>query len=197
MSCSLDIGAVPYCSPVVGSTRGIVAPLTESTSSPPMKFLTVVTKTNSCSVEPSEVLEHQGKYVETFVEQFVADAQRREEAQDVAKGATGQDDHACGMGARAQRLGEVGVGLGGTRLDQLDGDHGPATPDVADAVVVGLQAAQAVLHQGLDLTGACHQSVGLDGLDGRERRSAGNWIAAVGSAETADVRRVHDLRATC
>ncbi len=38
MSCSLEIGAVPYCSPVRGSTSGMVAPLTESTSSPPMKF---------------------------------------------------------------------------------------------------------------------------------------------------------------
>jgi hypothetical protein len=42
MSCSLDTGAVPYSSPVLGSTSGMVAPLTESTSSPPMKFLTVV-----------------------------------------------------------------------------------------------------------------------------------------------------------
>jgi hypothetical protein len=38
----LDTGAVPYRSPVLGSTSGIVAPLTESTSSPPMKFFTVV-----------------------------------------------------------------------------------------------------------------------------------------------------------
>jgi hypothetical protein len=38
MSFSLDIGAVPYSSPVDGSTSGMVAPLTESTGSPPMKF---------------------------------------------------------------------------------------------------------------------------------------------------------------
>ena len=40
MSASLEIGAVPYCSPVAGSTSGMVAPLTESTRSPPMKFWT-------------------------------------------------------------------------------------------------------------------------------------------------------------
>jgi len=38
MSASLDIGALAYSSPVLGSTSGMVAPLTESTSSPPMKF---------------------------------------------------------------------------------------------------------------------------------------------------------------
>lgn len=40
MSASLDTGAVPYSSPVAGSTSAIVAPLTESTDSPPMKFWT-------------------------------------------------------------------------------------------------------------------------------------------------------------
>ena len=38
MSASLETGALPYSSPVVGSTSAIVAPLTESASSPPMKF---------------------------------------------------------------------------------------------------------------------------------------------------------------
>ncbi|BBY84138.1 hypothetical protein MPUL_52960 [Mycolicibacterium pulveris] len=40
MSASVEIGALPYLSPVLGSTNAIVAPLDESTRSPPMKFST-------------------------------------------------------------------------------------------------------------------------------------------------------------
>ncbi len=119
----------------------------------------------------------------------------RQEAQHVAKCAAGQHDHACGVRTRAQCLGQVGVGLGGARLDQLDRDHRAATTDVADTVVVDLQPAQPVLHQLFDLTRALDQAVGLDGLDGGQRRRAGDRIAAVGAAEPADVRGVHDLGA--
>ena len=100
MSCSLDIGAVPYSSPVAGSTSGIVAPLTESTSSPSMKFCTVV-------MNPLlflEVGEDQGQYVEAFGEQVVADGQRRQEAQDVAERAAGQHDHTLRHAPRGQLL---------------------------------------------------------------------------------------------
>ena len=56
--------------------------------------------------------------------------------------------------AGAQLLGQLGVGLGGAGLDQLHGDHRAAAADVADAVVLGLQPAQPVLHQLFDLRGA-------------------------------------------
>ena len=45
----------------------------------------------------------------------------------------------------------LGVGFGGAGLDQLHGDHRAAATHVADAVVVGLQPAQPVLHQLFDL----------------------------------------------
>src|SRR5882757_3728693 len=108
MSCSFDTGAVPYRTPVVGSTNGIVAPLTESTSSPPMKFLTVVI--TLLLLRRSEILEDQSEHVEAFFEQLVADGQRGQETQDVAKGAAGQHDHARGVSTCAQRPGQVGVG---------------------------------------------------------------------------------------
>ena len=53
----------------------------------------------------------------------------------------------------AQLLGQLGVGFGGAGLDQLDGDHRAAAAHVADPVVVGLQPAEPVLHQRLDLRG--------------------------------------------
>ena len=111
-SSAFEIGAVPYFSPVVGSTSDIVAPLTESTSSPPMKFCTVVTGTAPSS---SEVREDQGEHVEALVDELVADGERRQEAQHVAERPAGQHDDACGVGARAERLGEFGVGLASFR----------------------------------------------------------------------------------
>ena len=73
-------------SPVDGSTMGIVAPLAESTSSPLMKFLTVVaTAPESLRWEFAEGRERVGKNVKTLVEQLVADRQRRQEPQNVAE----------------------------------------------------------------------------------------------------------------
>ena len=95
---------------------------------------------------------------------------------------------------RGDGLGQLGVGLGGARPDELDGDHRAAAADVADAVVVGLQAVQPVLHQPLDLPGPLDQAVGLDGLDGGERGGTGERVAAVGAAQAAGVRGVHDRR---
>ena len=105
MSFSPESGAVPNL-PVAGSTSGIVAPLTESTSSPPLNF-----EPWSCQLE---VGEDQGEDVETLQQKVVADGQWRQEAQHVAVGAAGQHDDAGGVRARAQLLGEVGVGFGGS-----------------------------------------------------------------------------------
>ena len=52
-----------------------------------------------------------------------------------------------------------------------------------------------VLHQDLDLAGPFHQTVGLDRFDSGQRRRARDRIAAVGAAEPADMRGVHDLGA--
>lgn len=75
---------MPYFSPVVGSTIAMVAPPTESTSSPLMKFLTVVMW---CPFVLLGVGEDLGQNAKAFEEKFVADRQRRQEAQDVAEGA--------------------------------------------------------------------------------------------------------------
>src|ERR1700745_109722 len=41
--------------------------------------------------------------------------------------------------------------------------------------------------------GAGEEGVLLDGFDGGERRGAGKWVAAVGSAERADAGSIHDF----
>src|SRR5689334_7584627 len=71
--------------------------------------------------------------VETLVQEVLADDQRGQEAEDVAVGATGQDQQAllvAGLGERAGRL-RVRL-LGGRVLDQLDRDHGAAAADLGD-----------------------------------------------------------------
>ena len=80
--------------------------------------------------------------------------------------------------------------------DQFDGDHRAAAADIADPVVVGLQSAQPVLQQSLDLCRSCHQAVGLDRCDGGQRGGAGDRVAAVGAAQARHVRGIHDFGAS-
>src|ERR671916_3329110 len=107
MSASLETGALPYSSPELGSTSGMVAPLTESTNSPPMKLRTVVIY----EFLSSQICEYESEHVEPLVEKVVADGQWRQEPQHIAKCAAGQDDDSGRVCARTQRLGQFGVGL--------------------------------------------------------------------------------------
>ena len=97
------------------------------------------------------------------------------------------------MGQRGQRLGQIRIRLCGPGFHQLDGDHRATSTNVADPIVIGLHPMELVLHQLLDLLGTCEHSVEFDGLDGRQRGGARQRVASVGPAQSADMRRIHDL----
>ena len=96
------------------------------------------------------------------------------------------------MRQRGQRLRQIRIRFCAARFDQLNGDHRAASANVADPVIVGLHPVQLVLHQRLDPLGAIEHAVEFDGLDGGQCGGARKRIATVGSAQSADMRRIHD-----
>src|SRR5205085_5221956 len=74
-----------------------------------------------------------GQHFEPFVELVVGDRQRRQESNDVAEGAGGNQDDAA-LGREPDDLVRFVLGgfARGSIRDQLDANHGAAAADVAD-----------------------------------------------------------------
>src|SRR6476469_6987870 len=124
--------------------------------------------------------------VETLAEQLVARGERRQEAEDVAVRAARQGDETVGVAGLVDGAGQGGIGgqVAGT-VDELDGEHGAATADVANLRVLLREGLEARAEEGLDLLGAAAEVLLLHRLDGPERGGAGDGVATVGAAEAA------------
>ena len=92
----------------------------------------------------------------------------------------------------------AGSGVGRPGLDELDGEHRAAAPDVADhrgALARARRAGRSIDARRSGGRAPTRSSL-LDRRDRAERGGARDRVAAVGAAEPAGVHRVHDLGAT-
>ena len=96
---------------------------------------------SSFHAQPTRV----GDDLKALGQQFVRDGQRREQADDVAIGSADQHDDAGGVRRSRDAAGQSAVGFSGCRIDQLDGDHGTPTAQVADAGIRLLQRSEGVV----------------------------------------------------
>ena len=131
--------------------------------------------------------------VEGLVEECVGDRQGREEAEDVAPGAAGEGHDAVLVAVRRDGGRAGGVRVLRPRGAQLDGLHRAAAADVGDDRVLGGQLVEAATELGAELERPGVEGVLLHLRDRAERGRAGDRVAAVGSAEPADVDAVHQL----
>ena len=91
--------------------------------------------------------------------------------------------------------GELGVGLGGAGLHQLDCDHRAATAHVTDDAGLVGDGLQARLHHGLNVPRGGDEVELLHRRDRAHGRRTCDGVSAVGAAEATDVDGVHDLGA--
>ena len=88
---------------------------------------------------------------------------------------------------------ELGVGVLGTGVDELDGDHGSEAAHISDDIGLGGHLPQARDHDFLDLDGALVEVLLAHRLDCAQRPSARDGVAAVGPTESALVDGVHQF----
>src|SRR6516165_10195710 len=120
--------------------------------------------------------------VESFVELFVGDDERDEDADDVVEGAGGDGDKAVLVAVAGDLLG-FGVGrlARGGAADELDGAHAAKAAHLADEIPFLLPDASALFKTFADFGGA--------------RRGTRQGVSAKGSAEGARAGRVHNFGA--
>lgn len=123
----------------------------------------------------------------------VGDHQWRQEAQHVAVRAAGEDEQAGGVTGRRDRRRGGRVGFERAGPDQLHGEHRAPAAHLGDPRVPVRHGPQAVGRHRPDPAGRRDQVQLVHGLDRRERRRAGDRVAAVRAAEATGVHRVHQV----
>src|SRR6516162_358040 len=134
--------------------------------------------------------------VESFVELFIGDDERDEDADDVVEGAGGDGDKAVLVAVAGDLLG-FGVGrlARGGAADELDGAHAAKAAHLADEIPFPLPDASALFKTFADFGGARQQAILLYAFDHGERRGTRQGVSAKGSAEGARAGRVHNFGA--
>src|SRR5205085_12684721 len=104
-------------------------------------------------------------------------------------------EKAAGRGFVDDASGARGIGhLRGAIGDELEGEHAAESADVADRGLLRLQRYETIAKPTTEAVGAIDEPFLLEHLEHGERRRAGERIPAIGAAETAGERGVHDLR---
>src|SRR5215213_542807 len=132
---------------------------------------------------------------ERLIELRLGRDERREEPYDIAVDATLDDQETADAGLVDDALRQRRIRrFPGAVRDDFHGEHETEPADLADALILLLQLLEAVAHPGRETLSPCQELLLLESLDDHESRCAGQGIAAIGAAEAARSRGIHDLR---